>query len=224
MHWWISFSFMTTVRIVDGGDQVTAILALLLIPVTLTDLRRWHWDRPEEPSDTLTTAVRQLLALSSLGVARIQVSIVYFESAVAKLRVPEWTDGTAIYYWFTDPRFGAAPWLRPIIMPLIRNSSTVVALTWGPILLEVLLFTGLVIDKRYRKHLLVAGIAFHAGIALVHGLGSFAIAMWAALILYLYPSSEQFVFLYKPYRIFAPPKLSPQRAAGMLAQAWDGVS
>ncbi len=64
-----------------------------------------------------------------------------------------------------------------------------------PILLEVLLFTGLVMDKRYRKPLLVAGIAFHAGIAIVQGLGSFAIAMCGALILYLYPLTEQIGFL-----------------------------
>ena len=195
VHWWISFSFMAVVRIADGGDQLTAILTMLLIPVTLTDPRRWHWDALKPPRETPETTVRQMLALSSLMVVRIQVSIVYFESAVAKLRVPEWADGTAIYYWFTDPRFGAAPWLRPITTPLLHNPTTVVLLTWGPILLEVLLFTGLVMDRRYRKSLLVAGITFHGGIAIVQGLGSFALAMWGALVLFLYPLNEQIGFL-----------------------------
>jgi antimicrobial peptide system SdpB family protein len=107
--------------------------------------------------------------------------------------VPEWADGTAVYYWFTDPIFGAPHWLSPVLTPLLMNPVTVTMLTWGAILLEVFLFTGLVMDKKHRKQLLLCGIAFHAGIAVIHGLISFAIAMWAALLLYLRSPSDQLV-------------------------------
>ena len=33
-HWWISWSFITSVTVQDGGDQITAVLSLLLVPVS----------------------------------------------------------------------------------------------------------------------------------------------------------------------------------------------
>src|SRR6202048_3251395 len=42
-HWWVSFSFAVSAPIPDGGDQATAVLTLLMLPVALTDPRRWHW-------------------------------------------------------------------------------------------------------------------------------------------------------------------------------------
>jgi antimicrobial peptide system SdpB family protein len=42
-HWWISFSLQTSAITVDGGDQVTAVLTFLLLPIALTDKRKWHW-------------------------------------------------------------------------------------------------------------------------------------------------------------------------------------
>jgi hypothetical protein len=52
----------------------------------------------------------------------------------------------------------------------------------------------LTMPKRYWKPLLVAGIALHAGIALIQGLVSFSIVMTAALILYLRPVECAFAF------------------------------
>ena len=40
IHWWVGVSFMSSAILVDGGDQVASVLALLLVPVTLTDQRR----------------------------------------------------------------------------------------------------------------------------------------------------------------------------------------
>ena len=60
--------------------------------------------------------------------------------------------------------------------------------------LEVMLFTGLVLQKRYRKYLLVAGITFHMAIAILHGLISFGLAMFGALVLFLRPVDAAFAF------------------------------
>src|SRR5688500_5023921 len=46
-HWYVAFSFQTSAITLDGGDQVAAVLTLLLLPLALTDKRRWHWQRPE---------------------------------------------------------------------------------------------------------------------------------------------------------------------------------
>ena len=198
LHWWVAVSFSTSAIMVDGGDQVTAILTLLLLPVTLTDPRRWHWEGVQGKPSGLTEITR-LVALSSLFMIRVQVAGIYFHSAIAKFQVPEWANGTAVYYWFTDPTFGAPGWLHPILAPLLANALSVTLITWGALMLQVFLFMGLVMDKRHRRVLLLLGLGFHAGIALIHGLISFAIAMWAALILYLRPVSEEFQFVNNTY-------------------------
>lgn len=50
----------------------------------------------------------------------------------------------------------------------------------------------LVMPKKAWGFLLPLGIAFHVGIAVVHGLVSFGFAMIAALVLYLRPTDEPF--------------------------------
>src|SRR6266513_2297227 len=76
-------------------------LALLLVPVTVTDPRAWHWQSaPQTPRP-----IASLVAWSALFVARLQVAGIYFDSSLAKLATPVWADGTAFYYWSTDPAF-----------------------------------------------------------------------------------------------------------------------
>lgn len=70
-------------------------------------------------------------------------------------------------------------------MPLMENSLIVVVFTWGAIILEVLLSMGLLMAKKNRKILLIAGITFHLLIMIFHGLFSFYFAMAGALVLYL---------------------------------------
>lgn len=196
LHWWVSFSFMNNVVLVDGGDQVTSVLALLLIPITLFDSRKWHWTiNKAAPFVTLMPyeMYKRIVANSTLTIIRIQVAIIYLHSAVAKCVVPEWQNGTALNYWFTDPMFGFSDWLAPVVFPIINNGSTVTLLTWSIILLEFVLFAGLLANKKIWPVLLALGLFFHAGIALIHGLVSFAIAMSAALILYLRPLEKEFI-------------------------------
>ena len=194
LHWWVSYSFMSSAILVDGGDQVTSILCLMLIPVTLTDKRRWHWKGFEAKAANPSNNYKLIIANSTIKIIRLQVAIIYLHSAVAKCVVPEWENGTALYYWFTDPMFGASEWLQPMIARIVTNSFTVTLLTWSIIVLEFALFAGLLAQKRYRSILLVLGISFHVGIALIHGLVSFAIAMFAALIIFLRPVDAHFVF------------------------------
>jgi len=187
LHWWVAFSFQASATTIDGGDQLCAILALLLLPVALTDPRRWHWSEAAPRPSPRRELMLRLVALSALAVIRLQVAGIYFHASVAKFAVAEWKDGTAMYYWFTDPAFGAPPWLRPFLLPLLENGITVSLMTWIPLALEVALFMALTMPRRRWAPLLVAGIAFHFGIALVQGLVSFSTVMTAALILYLRP-------------------------------------
>jgi antimicrobial peptide system SdpB family protein len=183
-HWWVAFSVQASISIPDGGDQITAVLALLLLPVALTDRRRWHWAQAPPGSDRPYAA---LVALAAMFLIRLQVAGVYLHASIAKLGVTEWANGTALYYWLNDPTFGTPLWLRDFLRPVLSAGPVVAALTWGTIALEFALAVGLFLPKRRWKPLLVGGLTLHAGIAVLMGLSSFALAMFAALILFLRP-------------------------------------
>lgn len=191
VHWWVSYSIVAAVPLVDGGDQIATILALLLLPVTLTDPRRWHWEAIErhEPSPRYRS---RLIAWSALALIKVQVSFVYFHAAVGKLQVEEWSDGTALYYWLSDPLFGLSPWAEPLVVPVLHSALLLPLVTWGSILLEALLFAAIVATPGIQRALLWAGVVFHLLIAILIGIPSFSIAMVGALILYLRPASRTF--------------------------------
>jgi antimicrobial peptide system SdpB family protein len=188
-HWWIAFSLQANAMVVDGGDQVSAVLTLLILPVALTDARRSHWNRTQPPTSE-TVFHRKLWAFLGHSLLRLQVAGIYFHAAVGKLTVPEWKDGTAMYYWGTHETFGSPSWLDWAFRGVITAGWSVALFTWSVILLELLLSVGLAIDRRYQSWLLAAGIIFHFGIIFVHGLASFGTTMIAALILYLRPWSQ----------------------------------
>lgn len=192
LHWWISCSFAVSCAVVEGGDQVIAVMTALLIPVTLTDPRRWHWSTLPDGEASLGRKLAALVAASSFLMIRLQVAGIYFHAAVGKMEAREWVNGTAVYYWLTNPVFGLGDWLQPLVLPWLSSALVVTAATWGAMLLEVFLFMGLVMEKRWRPALLCAGLAFHFSILVMHGLVSFFFAMAGALVLYLRPRDQPF--------------------------------
>lgn len=194
LHWWVAYSFAVSCMLVEGGDQIVANLALLLIPVTLTDSRGWHWQAPTAICTALRGRITSDIAWSAIIVVRVQIAVVYLHAAVGKLKVQEWTNGTALYYWFSHSVFGGPKWLQPIVDPIVTNAIGVTTLTWSVIALELLLAGGLFVERRYRPLLLYLALIFHVGILFVHGLASFSIGMAGALVLYLRPVDECFSF------------------------------
>jgi antimicrobial peptide system SdpB family protein len=186
-HWYVAWSLLSNASILDGGDQITAVLALLLIPVALTDPRRWHW----QPAPEREPGAGRLVAYAALVLIQLQVAVLYFHASIAKLGVREWADGTAMYYWLRNPTFGVAGWQRPIVDLLTGSPVGVAVLTWSSVTLEFSLATALLLRPAYRRRLLVAGLAFHGLIALAMGLVSFSTAMSGALLLYLLPIGHQ---------------------------------
>ncbi|WP_255450035.1 sporulation-delaying protein SdpB family protein [Skermania sp. ID1734] len=195
-HWYVAISFFTNCVIPEGGDQISAIMALLLIPACLSDPRRWHWvamastdgDRKQSTVAKLSTTAGAI----AIGVAKLQVSWVYLQSGISKLSHDVWIDGTAMYYWFRHAYFGAPGWSRPVLLSLSSQPVTEAVITWSPIALEVTLGVSLLLPRRLKvKFLLPAGITFHFLIGLSMGLWSFAFAMWGALIILLIPAGSQ---------------------------------
>lgn len=186
-HWYVSWSLMVDVSVLDGGDQITAVLTLLLIPATVTDPRRWHWQPPPEGG----IGPGRVLAYASVLLIQVQMAVVYLHASVAKLGVREWADGTAMYYWFNNPAFGAPGWLRPLVDAMTGWSVGVAALTWLSIAIEFALAVAILLRPPARRWLLVIGLAFHWLIALSMGLTSFSTAMSGGLLLYLLPIGQQ---------------------------------
>jgi antimicrobial peptide system SdpB family protein len=211
-HWWISFSLNASAITLDGGDQITAVLTLLILPIALTDNRKWHWQSIVSNDRFSTTEVlRRTIALTTLVAIRIEVSIVYFHAAVGKLSVADWVNGTVVYYWLADPRVGLANWLG-VIAPLLKTPFVVV-ITWSALLLETALFMALVMPKKVWRYCLLAGVVFHLGIALTMGLISFSIAMCAALVLYLRPFDQNFALSFARNLLRSKGVINPEAVA-----------
>jgi antimicrobial peptide system SdpB family protein len=190
LHAWVASSFAAACIVLDGGDQVAAVLSLLLVPVTLCDGRRWHWD----PSPTSTASptrehLRTVILKSTCLMIRLQVAFIYFHAAVEKFKVTEWSDGTALYYWLTNPTVGLPDWLG-WLRGAFSYEIVVVVATWGTILLETALFMALVAGRTYKRILLPIAVMFHVAIIFSFGLVSFFFSMAGALVLFLRPWNE----------------------------------
>jgi antimicrobial peptide system SdpB family protein len=194
LHAYVSYSFFISCPIIDGGDHITSLLSFLLLPICLTDSRKWHWSSPKNISTlSATSQIAVLFAWGTFLLIRLQACFVYFQAGEAKMQVNDWTNGTAVYYWATNHYHGVADWIKPLTISLLSNTYIVMGLTWGVIVFELLLASAIVMPptSRKRKLLLVAGMIFHLGIVSVHGLVSFFFAMSALLVLYLRPANVQ---------------------------------
>ncbi len=191
VHYWVNASLATTAIAIDGGDQIACDLALLLVPVTLMDGREWHWSRAPAPAPGIEGDIRLLIARSALLACRVQVAGLYLHAALGKLAVEEWVDGTAIHYWTIDPMMGSPAWLVKLLEPLLLHPS-VALVTWGVLALELALAMGLWVSPARRKYLLWGGLALHGSILFLHGLVSFVLIMFGALVLYLRPVDQAF--------------------------------
>lgn len=210
LHWWVAFSLQANALTLDGGDNAAAVLSLLLIPVTLTDPRTWHWQKAPAATGTTLDDTMRLVALVTLTAVRVQVAGIYFHAAIGKFAVEEWSNGTALYYFTQSPVFGATGLVSAVMRPIVTSAACVTALTWSVLVLEYFLSAALIMPKRYRGVLLVLGISLHAGIIAIHGLWSFSTVMFAALIMYLRPVERPFELA----RV-----LAPLRAVGRVARA-----
>lgn len=198
IHWWIAYSLQTSALTIDGGEQVSAVFTLLMLPITLTDSRKWHWKSNVNQWDPLINKhyiYFRLIALISFVIIRVQVAILYFNSFVAKLTDTDWINGTAVYYYAQNPMLGF-PSLLKNIFNFVLTSNLVVIPTWGTLLIQFLLFASLLAPQRYWKFILFTALFMHEIFAVMLGLISFSMVMGAILVLYLRPYKQEFKFSY----------------------------
>jgi antimicrobial peptide system SdpB family protein len=171
--------------VTDGGDQINIILTFLLLPICLLDNRKNGWN---SNSDQKIISNCFFLYNASFAVVfiQIQMAVLYFNAGVTKMFSSDWLNGTAVYYWFNDPTFGAPAWLDYCIGFLFKNDYTVTFINWSVMILEVMLFVGLFLKQKYKYLLFVVGFIFHFLIFIIHGLPSFGLSMTAGLILFYF--------------------------------------
>ena len=197
-HLWIAYSMQVSAVTLDGGEQVNLVMTLLLLPIALTDSRKWHWTKVENNSDALpnNTINQRIIAIVSFHAIRFQIAILYLHSFIAKLFEETWIDGTAVYYFLQDPMVGLPPFLWNIVEPILTSSAVVIP-TWGTLILQMFLFGAFFAPKRHWKYYLMAAMFLHELIAVMLGLISFSMSMSAALILYLIPFESNLDLLKK---------------------------
>lgn len=189
LHWWIAVSFMLSSSLLDGGDQIAAILSLLIIPICLTDPRKNHWDvsvKREAPAN--------IIAIMAIWLIRVQVAIIYLDAATGKFPVTEWANGTALYYWLNHSVFGIQNYYAPLLNTILSNSLLEPMLTYSVLILELILFASFFAPIRLRKKILPVALSFHLFIILFHGIFSFFFSISSGLLLYLYPTYKDLKF------------------------------
>jgi hypothetical protein len=153
---WIAF--VTTLLIAmrfrgsyNGGSDSMLLVGLLALAVARTDER---------------------LALAGLGYAAAQLVLSYTISGWAKLRDPQWRDGSALDVLVRLPHYGVPPrWIRILTSRAARPAS------FAMLAFECA-FPFALVDIRVCVVMLVIAAVFHLANAVVFGLNRF---LWAWL-------------------------------------------
>ena len=178
LHAWASFSIATGIGLPDGGEHVAQVVTLLLVVLLIPDLRRvsWRWAPPASPQVLLGISMAAWWAL------RLQMAGIYLHSAIAKLGVEDWVNGSAMYYIVRDPSFGAAGPVGDLMRWVTTSPLGVAALTWGSIAVEIAIALLLLHRGRARVLALGLAVALHAAIIVTIGLWSFGLVMIGAMV------------------------------------------
>ncbi|MFC9635112.1 sporulation-delaying protein SdpB family protein [Streptomyces mirabilis] len=170
---WAIYSIAVSISVPDGGESVSMVMSLLMLPILLTDDRTWHWQQAKAPLRPSAHAI----AFAAFWAIRVELAYIYLDTAISKFGVADWANGTAEYYFLRDNMFGVStPWAG-IFLPLSKNALVVVGMTWGALIVELLIAVCVLGSDRWRKAGLVLDIVLHGTIILTMGLWSFALVM-----------------------------------------------
>jgi antimicrobial peptide system SdpB family protein len=188
LHLWIVFSVTTSITLPDGGDSIALLVVFLITPMCLADPRRWQWT---PPCGRMRRGGRTIAYLSFWAL-RLQIAYRYADSAIAKMGVADWQNGSAFYYFVRDKMFGSAGPLAPIWMWVSDQAPTTLVITWGAIVIELVIALFTLLGTRWRLAAFWLGLALHALIFLSMGLFSFSLVMVAVAALIATPNVPVF--------------------------------
>ncbi|MDO5099397.1 MAG: hypothetical protein Q4D85_11685 [Corynebacterium sp.] len=182
-HFWVVWSFATQSPLIDGGDQIAQALALIFLVFHFGDFRLTHWENRYPSAKSLTYFFPFWWAAVILFIA--QGFVVYFHASIGKIFVPEWANGTGIWYWLTDPTFAPPEHISTVLLLVFGTTYLGQLVTYSILIIEFCLAIGFLFKPMVRKILFSMGIMLHVGFALTFGLWSFLFSMSSLLILHL---------------------------------------
>lgn len=177
VHAWITISLSPAVKLPDGGESVAQIIVVLLAIVTLPDSRLNHWQR-----DVMISSWWIPFAWAASHLLRLQVVWVYLNAAIMKTAVPEWQDGTAVYFISLDPMFGTSGPFGPIFDWMVSIPVLSLMMIWGAIITEMSIALLLLGPERYRRIAVWLTVLLHCLFIAMIGLWSFAFVMIGAVL------------------------------------------
>lgn len=173
--WWISISFVNSTMFIVGGDQIRANIYFLIFLYKLT----------RNFSHEYTFFIGKLV----VWLVKFQVAFIYFQAAISKFASQEWSDGTALYYWITDPVFGMGK-NYSILNQLFDHPIFLAFSTWAVLLLELGVAFGCVFKFKIKNALFLSAIVFHFMIIYIFNLPSFGMVMISVAFLAFYLEDE----------------------------------
>lgn len=177
LQWYAVVCFLGTVAIPDGGDHLAMSLCTLLLPLGLAG-RAVGWAfEPAQQSPHFYLAARYTRFLVLL-----QTGFLYAHASLGKLVVPEWLDGSAMWYWSRQGAYGFPTWLRPFSDVVLRTGIGATAITHGTIVAEFFIAVAVLRGRRFKAVALLVGLTLHLMISIAMGLVSFGLSMTALLI------------------------------------------
>lgn len=140
----------------NSGDNVVAVACFLFMIAALAG----HAQRAHSVDARGRARVGEPFNPAwSLRLFQIQLVYVYFFSGFHKLASNDWYTGEALFYVFQQ-----RGWSR-LDLSFFTHPVLVGAATYGTLLFELLVFPVLVWVRSLRPFVLLAGVAFHLGIA-----------------------------------------------------------
>ncbi|MEZ0167022.1 sporulation-delaying protein SdpB family protein [Kineococcus sp. LSe6-4] len=179
LHVWVTFSISTAIQLPDGGEAAAQVVTVFFALILLSDNRRNHWiiDTSSRKTSTLTP----ISWAASWGL-RLQIFWIYISASVAKFSVPEWQEGSAIYYVARQVFFGVDGPLEGLLLWATSQPLLSLAITWGTMIGEIAIAILVLLPYRVARFSLVLTMVFHGGIILVIGLWSFGLIMIASVL------------------------------------------
>lgn len=183
LHFWVAWSFVKSVPVIDGGDQVAVALTGLFVIFHFGDLRSHHWKIRDDYSTQ--PAIFRIIWWSALALFSIQGLVIYAHAFIGKLSVPEWSNGTSVWYWLNDPTFTPPQPIKFMLLQLSNSWIGTVLLNYGVLAVEALLAFAITFSSRNKMRMSVIGIMLHFIFAITFGLWSFMYSMICVLTMYL---------------------------------------
>ncbi|MCA9075986.1 MAG: HTTM domain-containing protein [Planctomycetaceae bacterium] len=136
----------------------------------------------------------------SLWLIRFQVGLPYFFGGIAKLE-RDWLSGDTVHMFFYDDA------ARPIVGPYLTENWVIMSISWGGMLLD-LLIVPLLLWRRTRPYAFVAAVLFHLSNSYLFNIGIFPWMMIGATTIFFSPDWPRRLFRW-PSRDECPMEITP---------------